>query len=106
MSLINPYLDNVTASGAIAGAGAVAYQRGCVLTRNAAGVYFVDLDQPMGTTEGVVMVTCRTADRAAHVTHTTATRKTITTRTIAAAPGNSNCDIDVKVIRVSGGAGR
>ena len=106
MSLINPYLDLVIASGAMAGAGALAYQRGCVLTRNAAGVYFLDLDRQAGPTECVVKVTCRTADRNASVAHTSATRKTITTRTIAAAPANSNCDFDVKVMRVSGGANR
>jgi hypothetical protein len=108
-TMASKILADIVAAGSVDAAGAAVSVRGAAVATTGAGVYTITLDEQVDSTECAVLVTPRTtADIAASVVQTSDTVKTVNMRTIAAAPGASNCAFDFLVVRTSGGyaAGR
>lgn len=92
-------IAKVTASGT-----GVVLVRGCAAARTAVGICTLTLDRQVDTTEGVVVVQPNTAALNALVTRPTDATVVVTTETDAGV--DTDCDMDIVVYRVSGGAGR
>lgn len=110
--MMNPYLNELVASGRVAAdgttTGAGFFSRGCVVALPGGagtGIYTITLDRAVDADQSTIRVQCETADHHLTVAHTTDLVKTVTSRTIAAAPAAADSIFEFSIWKTAGGGG-